>query len=123
MFKKVALAVITAIVLMQAGLAWAETVPAVAGGQVATPASVNYFIWTVIVAGLGLAVTAAVCGIAQAFAIVRSVEGIARQPEAASKIQLAMMIGLAFIESLVLYILFIAIILLFVNPFAKYFVQ
>jgi F-type H+-transporting ATPase subunit c len=122
MFKRVAVVVITGIILLQAGLVGAETVPAAAGGQ-ANPASVNYFIWTVIVAGFGLAITAAVCGVAQAFAIVRSVEGIARQPEATSKIQLGMMIGLAFIESLVLYVLFIAIILLFVNPFAKYFVQ
>ena len=122
MFKRVTVVLIMAVIVVQAGLAWAETAPAAAAGQ-ANPASVNYFIWTVIVAGLGLAITAAVCGIAQAFAIVRSVEGIARQPEATSKIQLAMMIGLAFIESLVLYILFIAIILLFVNPFAKYFVQ
>lgn len=122
MFKRVAVVVMMAGILLQAGVALAETAPAAAAGQ-ANPASVNYFIWTVIVAGLGLAVTAAVCGVAQAFAIVRSVEGIARQPEATSKIQLGMMIGLAFIESLVLYVLFIAIILLFVNPFAKFFVQ
>ncbi len=123
MFKRVAVVVVAAVILLQAGVALAETASAAAGAGQANPASVSYFVWTVIVAGLGLAVTAAVCGVAQAFAIVRSVEGIARQPEATSKIQLGMMIGLAFIESLVLYVLFIAIILLFVNPFAKYFVQ
>jgi F-type H+-transporting ATPase subunit c len=110
-------------VVLSASIAWAQEHGAAAAAQVAQPQSVNYFIWSVVVAGLGLAIAAAACGIAQSIAIARSVEGIARQPEAAPKIQLAMMSGLAFIESLVLYILFIGIILLFVNPFAKYFVQ
>ncbi|OGS27712.1 MAG: ATP synthase F0 subunit C [Elusimicrobia bacterium RIFOXYB2_FULL_48_7] len=75
------------------------------------------------VAGIGLAFAAAFCGLAQGMAVSKAVEGISRQPEATPQIQLAMMIGLAFIESLVLYTLFIGIILLFVNPFMKYFVQ
>ncbi len=121
MLKRTVAVFLAAFIVFSAGLVFAETA-AQAAGQ-ASPNSTNYFIWTVIVSGFGLAVAASICGIAQAFAIVRSVEGIARQPEAAPKIQLVMMIGLAFIESLVLYILFIGIILLFVNPFAKYFVS
>jgi hypothetical protein len=42
---------------------------------------------------------------------------MARQPGAAARIQTAMIIGLALIESLAIYTLVIAIILLFANPF------
>jgi F-type H+-transporting ATPase subunit c len=123
MVKKLAgaVAIVFVFLAMSAPLVLAQEHAATTGA--AAPHSVNYFVWTVIVAGFSLAIAAAACGLAQAQAIARSVEGIARQPEAAPKIQLAMMIGLAFIESLVLYILFIGIILLFVNPFAKYFIQ
>ena len=44
-----------------------------------------------------------------------ALEGIARQPEAAGKIQTAMIIGLALIESLVIYALLISLILLFLG--------
>ncbi|MFA5859897.1 MAG: ATP synthase F0 subunit C [Elusimicrobiota bacterium] len=98
-----------------------EAVPAAETVSKINPAVVPYFAATVIAAAFGLAIAAAVCGIGQGMATARAVEGIARQPEAQNQIQLAMMIGLAFIESLVLYCLFIAIILLFANPFAKLF--
>jgi F-type H+-transporting ATPase subunit c len=45
------------------------------------------------------------------------VEGISRQPEARGPIMTALIIGISFIESLTLYALLIAIILIFVNPF------
>jgi F-type H+-transporting ATPase subunit c len=44
------------------------------------------------------------------------VDAIARQPGAAARIQTAMIIGLALIESLALYVFVIAAILLFVQP-------
>lgn len=84
--------------------------------------SVSYFTWSVIVAGFGLALAASVGGLAQAKAIRQALEGMARQPEATGNIQTAMILGLAFIESLVIYVLLVSLILLFVNPFAKHFV-
>lgn len=53
--------------------------------------------------GLPLAVLAAAT--AQGKAAIAALEGIARQPEAAGQIQTAMIIGLALIESLVIYAL------------------
>ena len=100
--------------------AWAAE--SAAGGQ-ASAGSVNYFVWTVAGASFGLAIAAAACGIAQSIAAKQGLEGIARQPEAAGSIQTAMILGLAFIESLVIYVLLVALILLFVNPFAKHFVS
>ena len=81
-----------------------------------------YFGMTVLAAGIGIAIATMLTGLGQGKAIEKAVEGMARQPEAAPKIQTAMIIGLAFIESLVIYALLIALILLFLNPFAKYFV-
>jgi F-type H+-transporting ATPase subunit c len=72
---------------------------------------------------LVLGVAAGLCGIAMGIAIASAMGAIARQPEAAPKIQLNMMIGLAFIESLVLYSLFLGIVILFANPFIKYLVK
>jgi F-type H+-transporting ATPase subunit c len=73
--------------------------------------------FTVIAAGIGMALAAGLCGLGQARAIAAALEGIARQPGAAARIQTAMIIGLALIESLAIYTLVIAIILLFANPF------
>lgn len=80
----------------------------------------NYFAVTVAVAGLGLALAALGGALGQGNLAARAMESIARQPEAAGRIQTAMLLGLAFIESLVIYCLLIAFILLFVNPFIKY---
>lgn len=94
-----------------------------AGGPLAVAGSVNFFIWTIIMAAAGLAIAAAVCGMAQSIAIRQGLEGMARQPEAGGQLQTALILGLAFIESLVIYVLLVALILLFANPFTKYFVQ
>jgi F-type H+-transporting ATPase subunit c len=73
--------------------------------------------FTVLSAGIGMALAAGLCGLGQARAIAAALEGMARQPGAAARIQTAMIIGLALIESLAIYTLVIAIILLFANPF------
>lgn len=52
------------------------------------------------------------CALGQAKVVQSSVEGMARQPAVSGKIQLAMIIGLAFIESLTIYSLMLSFILL-----------
>ena len=66
--------------------------------------------WGVIGAAFVLGIAAAAGAIGQSRAIAASVEGIARNPGAAGAIRLAMIIGLALIESLVIYALIIAFI-------------
>ena len=44
----------------------------------------------------------------------KSTEGMARQPEAAGKINSAMMLGLVFIETAIIYALIVAILIIFV---------
>jgi len=69
--------------------------------------------WIAIGAAFALAIASAACGIAQSIAIRASADGIARNPGAAGPIRGMLIIGLAFIESLVIYVLLIAFILLF----------
>jgi F-type H+-transporting ATPase subunit c len=61
----------------------------------------------VLVVGLGVPIAAFGAGLGQGKTAGSAMEGIARQPEAVGKIQTAMIIGLAFIESLVIYALLI----------------
>jgi F-type H+-transporting ATPase subunit c len=71
------------------------------------------------VASLGAMALAAVgCALAQSHAIAKAMEGMARQPEASGKIQGALLIGLGFIESMAIYVLVIALIIIFANPAA-----
>ena len=63
--------------------------------------------WVPISAGFAMAIASSLCGLAQGKAVASAVEGMARNPGAAKAIQLAMLIGLAFIESLALYTLLI----------------
>ena len=67
----------------------------------------------VVAAGFGIALASVGTGIAQGIAIKGSVEGMARNPEAAGKLTTTMIIGLALIESLCIYTLVVALILLF----------
>jgi F-type H+-transporting ATPase subunit c len=73
-----------------------------------TPGGAAAVDWKPVTAGFAMAIASAVCGLAQGKAIAAAVEGMARNPGAAAAIQLAMLIGLAFIESLALYVLLIA---------------
>src|SRR3972149_3334342 len=71
----------------------------------------HYF--SVLVIGVSLIVVAIFgCAMGQAKVVQSCVEGMARQPAVSGKIQLAMIIGLAFIESLTIYSLMLSFILL-----------
>ena len=68
--------------------------------------------WNLISASFLLAIAAAAGAIGQSRGIAAACEGIARNPSAAGAIRLAMIIGLALIESLVIYALIIAYLLM-----------
>ncbi len=71
--------------------------------------------FAVLAAGLGFGLAAGLCGVGQGRAAGSAAEAMARQPGAIARIQTAMLLGLAFIESLTLFVFVIAIILLFVK--------
>ena len=67
---------------------------------------------------IAMAATIAIGGMLPAFGIgkigAKAMESIGRNPEAASKIQTAMLIGAAFIEAIAIYALVVALIIKFV---------
>jgi F-type H+-transporting ATPase subunit c len=89
-------------------LAQAPAATASAGGWVGP--------YSVLVAGFAMAFAAGLCALGQGKAVASAVDAMARQPGAAARIQTAMIIGLALIESLAIYVLVVAMILLFVQP-------
>jgi F-type H+-transporting ATPase subunit c len=98
--------------------ATAVLVPSVALAQTATTAPASSLVgpYSVLVAGFAMAFAAGLCALGQGKAIASAVDAMARQPGAAARIQTAMIIGLALIESLAIYVLVVAMILLFVQP-------
>ena len=67
-----------------------------------------------IAAAIIIAVAAAAGAIGMAMTIMKTIDGIARQPEASSNIRSAMMLGLVFIETAIIYALIVAILVVFV---------
>jgi F-type H+-transporting ATPase subunit c len=63
--------------------------------------------WVAITSGFSMAISSGICGLAQGKAVAAAVEGMARNPSAAGAIRMSLIIGLALIESLVLYTLLI----------------
>ena len=67
-------------------------------------------------AGLAVGVAASGCGAGMGHAAGGACTGVARNPEVSGKITVTMILGLALIESLTIYGLVIALILLYANP-------
>ncbi len=63
--------------------------------------------WVALTSGFAMAIAAGLCGLGQSRVAAAACEGLARNPGARAGIQLALILGLAFIESLVLFTLVI----------------
>ncbi len=71
--------------------------------------------------GAGLAMIAGIGpGIGEGYAVGKTIETIGRQPECKSSVTPTMFIGCAVAETTGIYGLFVAIMLLFANPFLKF---
>lgn len=57
--------------------------------------------------------------LAEGRAIAAAMDAIARQPEASGTVSRTLFVGLAMIETMAIYCLVIALLLLFANPFAR----
>lgn len=111
--------------LWMVALAAAVTSPVWADGAVAVKAaegSVWFFGLTVLGAGLAIGMGTIGTGVGMGSTVGKALEAMARQPEMVGTIQTNMIIGLAFIESLCIYALAVAMILIFANPFKGLFV-
>ncbi len=101
-------------------LIWASLALAAEPAGAGAAASLgSFFSYAVMAAGFGIGIAAFGTGIGQGLAINKSVEGIARNPEASGKITVTMLIGLAMIESLCIYALVVALIILYAYPMTK----
>ncbi|MBE2259823.1 MAG: ATP synthase F0 subunit C [Candidatus Accumulibacter sp.] len=76
-----------------------------------------------IVAGVVIALGTMLPAVAMGRAIASALEALSRQPEAEKTITRTLFIGLAMIESLAIYCLVIALIVLFRNPLLEYFLK
>jgi F-type H+-transporting ATPase subunit c len=72
------------------------------------------------VAGLAIAFGTLGTGLGMGNGLNGATNAVGRNPEAQGKILLTMMVGLAMIESLAIYALVIALIVLYANPLLKY---
>jgi F-type H+-transporting ATPase subunit c len=106
MKKKSIIAVLTVVMVM--GMASF----AMAGNEVVMAAGLNSIIGFVLAIGFAIGIAALGTGLAMGNAISSALQGTARNPEAAGKIQTMMIIGLALIESLCIYALLICFMLL-----------
>ena len=92
------------------------SMPALAADEEAAAVSAGLDLRSIkaIAAAAIIAIGAGIGAFCMARAIGKSVDGMARQPEAAGKIQSAMMLGLVFIETAIIYALIVAILVIFV---------
>lgn len=75
-----------------------------------------FFVITALTAGLAIGMGVVLPAIGQAHAATKAIEAIARQPSEAGTISRNLFVGLAMIESLALYVLIVALVLLFADP-------
>jgi F-type H+-transporting ATPase subunit c len=75
---------------------------------------------SIIAAGLAIAFGTIGTGNGMGAGLNGATNAVGRNPEAQGKILLTMMVGLAMIESLAIYALVVALILLYANPLLKY---
>jgi F-type H+-transporting ATPase subunit c len=74
---------------------------------------------SVICATIAVSVGAIVPALSEGRAIVAALEAIARQPESQGPLSRTLFVGLAMIETMAIYCLVVALLLLFANPYAR----
>lgn len=71
---------------------------------------------TILVSGIGIIIGTAIPSIVEGKAVLKALDGIIRQPEAAEDIRTTLLISMALLESASIYVLLVILILLFANP-------
>lgn len=74
---------------------------------------------SVICATIAVSVGAIIPALSEGRAIVAAMEAISRQPESAGQLSRTLFVGLAMIETMAIYCLVVALVLLFANPLAR----
>ena len=71
---------------------------------------------TILISGIGIIIGTAIPSIVEGRAVLKALDGIIRQPEAAEDIRTTLLISMALLESASIYVLLVILILLFANP-------
>ena len=117
--KKAAIFVLALVLVMVSGsLVFAAEQAAGKGGS--DYGKIIFFACTVIAAGLAMGLGSVGTGVGMGHGLSGATNAVGRNPEAQGKILLTMMVGLAMIESLAIYALVIALVLLYANPLIKF---
>ena len=124
--KKSMIYVLLAMVLVIVTAGFAFAAQEVAKAAVAPAGTVDYTkaiigAVSLFVAGLAIAFGTLGTGLGMGNGLNGATNAVGRNPEAQGKILLTMMVGLAMIESLAIYALVVALIVLYANPILKLF--
>ena len=71
---------------------------------------------TIVVTSIGIVLGTLTPAIVEGRAVLKALEGMARQPEIANDLRTTLFVSMALLESTAIYVLLICLILLFANP-------
>ncbi|MDY6875352.1 MAG: ATP synthase F0 subunit C [Chloroflexota bacterium] len=71
---------------------------------------------TILVSGVGILLGTLTPALVEGKAVLKTLEGMTRQPEAANDLRTTLLIAMALLESTAIYVLLICLILIFANP-------
>ncbi len=119
LFNKKAFALLLCLVLALTAMltvtVFADTAPADGAAVTAAEETADSGVSAkAIASGIAIGVAAAGGAIGMGIAVAKSAEGISRQPDAEGKIRTTMMLGLVFLETVVIYALLTVILIIFV---------
>jgi len=71
---------------------------------------------TIVVSGVGMILGAILPALVEGRAVVKALEGMTRQPEAAGDIRNTLIVSMALLETTAIYVLLVIFVLIFANP-------
>jgi F-type H+-transporting ATPase subunit c len=71
---------------------------------------------TIVVSALAIVLGTLTPAIVEGRAVLKALEGMTRQPEAANDLRTTLFVGMALLESTAIYVLLVVLVLLFANP-------
>lgn len=76
---------------------------------------------TIVVAAIGMVLGAIMPALVEGRAVLKALEGMTRQPEAAGDIRNTLIVSLALLETTAIYVLLVILVLIFANPLLERF--
>jgi F-type H+-transporting ATPase subunit c len=71
---------------------------------------------TILASGIGIVIGTLTPAIVEGRAVLKALEGMTRQPEAANDLRTTLLIAMALLESTAIYVLLVILVLIFANP-------